>query len=493
MTWGWACDADNYNQSLQIHLYDSSTFIGSTTANIYGQDLVNAGVCGGNGYHRFSYAIPESLKDGNYHYIYAYGINIGDGSNQALSGTPKLIRCTNLAPVLTGVSASCNGLVNISSAYDPEGKAISIYLYDNATGKVISSSPTWMGVNSYQFSFTPTKDGSVKTLRVVVTDGTQTTYAYPTYVCPLCGAAATTYKINDSFPPSANYCVGGGPIYSKQESSIWICKCYENGAGSYASSDCTATKYGNPLTITDLCPATKSCGDPQIDVTVTGVSEPSLAQNNYVLNIRKGDCSSGTLLQTLTNSSAPVFNWKPDVSTKSLKDIYNATLCYQVTQNGVVIGQEIKTYNCSVPSSIQIVPATVNDVESNTNTALDTKVLCTDNSTIIINRDTIVTNSITWDRDYSPTLTTCSPGLSIDYTNSDNYNYHTGQGMTDCSGTVSATISNFITNGFGWGTLNGSFATSIKKTEFVISGDTCPTCGTKYMNVNITVPLMQCS
>jgi hypothetical protein len=130
------------------------------------------------------------------------------------------------------------------------------------------------------------------------------------------------------------------------------------------------------------------------------------------------------------------------------------------------------------------------NVESNANTTLTTAILCTNNTTIPINRDSIPSNEIKWG--YG-NLTNLSPGLKIDYDTLDKYIYHTGQGTSDCSGAISATIDNFIFGSFGWGKLIGTFNTSIKKTEFVITGDTCPSCGTKYMDVKIQVPLMLCS
>lgn len=95
---GWTCDADNYSQPLNVHLYkdgpaDSGTGItGDITANQSRESAVGA-ECGGNSNHGFSYDTPNSLKDGLTHFIYAYGINIGGGNNSLLSGSPKTINC----------------------------------------------------------------------------------------------------------------------------------------------------------------------------------------------------------------------------------------------------------------------------------------------------------------------------------------------------------------------------------------------------------------
>lgn len=95
VTRGWTCDADNYSQSLSVHFYEGSTFLGSTVANQSRPDVPAAGFCGGNANVGFSFTTPESLKDGRPHTITAYSINIGSGTgNPALSGTPKTIVCT---------------------------------------------------------------------------------------------------------------------------------------------------------------------------------------------------------------------------------------------------------------------------------------------------------------------------------------------------------------------------------------------------------------
>ena len=75
---GWACDESDYNQPIEVHIYDGNNFLVSTTANIYAeQDVCNE--CGGNCNHRFQISLPSGLRDGNTHQIEAYGINIGGG------------------------------------------------------------------------------------------------------------------------------------------------------------------------------------------------------------------------------------------------------------------------------------------------------------------------------------------------------------------------------------------------------------------------------
>src|SRR3989338_8260351 len=66
-SFGWACDASDYNQPLQIHFYGdgpagSGTFLGAATADIAAEAGV-ASACGGNANHRFQFNTPDSLKN----------------------------------------------------------------------------------------------------------------------------------------------------------------------------------------------------------------------------------------------------------------------------------------------------------------------------------------------------------------------------------------------------------------------------------------------
>ncbi len=92
-TWGWACDGDDVSRPLEIHFYADGqaglggTFIGSAMADIPRPDV--ASVCGGTVNHGFSFSIPDSLKDGRPHLIYAYAIDPAGGYNPLLSTAPR--------------------------------------------------------------------------------------------------------------------------------------------------------------------------------------------------------------------------------------------------------------------------------------------------------------------------------------------------------------------------------------------------------------------
>ncbi len=112
---GWACDADDYNQALDIHFYrdgpfgSGGVFIGNVSAFQPREAAVGA-ACGGNPNHGFVFNTPDSLKDGISHSIYAYAINIGAAApNPLLSGSPKTITCTCTLPTAPSLNSPANG------------------------------------------------------------------------------------------------------------------------------------------------------------------------------------------------------------------------------------------------------------------------------------------------------------------------------------------------------------------------------------------------
>lgn len=96
---GWACDEDNYFTPLDVQIYDGDvghgTSIGTIKADQAGNQQVSD-ACGGNAQHGFLFELPQNIKDGKPHQIYAYGMNTPasyEGNTQLL-GTPKTIQCT---------------------------------------------------------------------------------------------------------------------------------------------------------------------------------------------------------------------------------------------------------------------------------------------------------------------------------------------------------------------------------------------------------------
>jgi len=86
-TVGWAWDR-NRATPITVDVYDGTTFLGSTTANSFRQDLLNAGK--GNGYHGFAFNLPLSIRNGSSH-----SISVKYGGTSTLLGTsPRTVTCT---------------------------------------------------------------------------------------------------------------------------------------------------------------------------------------------------------------------------------------------------------------------------------------------------------------------------------------------------------------------------------------------------------------
>jgi hypothetical protein len=95
--YGWACDGDNYSQPLDVHFYVD----GPADGRLKPIAIVSAGIkreqavanrCGGKAIHGFYYALPEALRDGKQHTIYAYGISAPAGTNPLLGA--RIINCS---------------------------------------------------------------------------------------------------------------------------------------------------------------------------------------------------------------------------------------------------------------------------------------------------------------------------------------------------------------------------------------------------------------
>ncbi|MEK7579463.1 MAG: Ser-Thr-rich GPI-anchored membrane family protein [Patescibacteria group bacterium] len=209
---GWTCDADDYSKALKVKFVDGSVKggfdVGATTANITREIGVGT-ACGGVRAHGFRFTIPESIKDGKTHQIYAYGVDPQTNGMTLLSATPRSITCS--APTPPPTSTECIAPKGLS----PSG-TISVF-----TEKVTLS---WGAV-----------DGAVS-YNVRLDDGTSARYddprfttclggGSPHYYCedgitgtsitdvPLKGAQfvdgrAYTFWVDPNFSPGRNYCNG---------------------------------------------------------------------------------------------------------------------------------------------------------------------------------------------------------------------------------------------------------------------------------------------
>lgn len=95
---GWSCDPDQYRKTTSVHFYKDGeagkggTFVGSAKADQPREETVKQ-ACGGYAERGYSYPVPDSLKDGQEHAIYAYGLDTAGGVASLLLGSPKQITC----------------------------------------------------------------------------------------------------------------------------------------------------------------------------------------------------------------------------------------------------------------------------------------------------------------------------------------------------------------------------------------------------------------
>jgi alginate O-acetyltransferase complex protein AlgJ len=85
--YGWAWDRNNPHAVLDVEIYDGETLLDTVAADIYREDLLQAGI--GSGEHGFSTPLPSALRDGRPHSI---RVKVA-GSNFNLKNTPKSLTC----------------------------------------------------------------------------------------------------------------------------------------------------------------------------------------------------------------------------------------------------------------------------------------------------------------------------------------------------------------------------------------------------------------
>jgi hypothetical protein len=223
---GWACDPDDYGKSVQVHFYTNAggtgplQFVSAAAANLPREAAVG-GQCGGKTQHGFSLTLPDSLKDGLPHTLYAYAINIGSGTNPRLAGSPAVVTC---APPPAGTpkgaleSADCSAAAGWACDPDDYGKALRVQFFTNqgstgplafvgaATADISRGAPvpgSCGGKPRHGFSFpTPAslKDGKAHTL-----------YAYAVNI----GATGSNPRLAGS--PQALSCASGPSMMAAAE------------------------------------------------------------------------------------------------------------------------------------------------------------------------------------------------------------------------------------------------------------------------------------
>jgi hypothetical protein len=113
---GWAYDPDTPWESIKVHLYDGGagvgTFLGEYITTGYRADVNSTYGISGN--HGFTLSTPASLKDGNVHYIYAYGIDSAGGFNPDLTNSPMKLQCAvGSTSILKQMANTLDSLANL--------------------------------------------------------------------------------------------------------------------------------------------------------------------------------------------------------------------------------------------------------------------------------------------------------------------------------------------------------------------------------------------
>ncbi len=216
---GWAYDRTSVNRVVTVEFFDGASIatgrlIGSIAADVFKQHLLDAGK--GNGVHWYDFPIPESIKDGQNHTIWARV----QGSEFTLKWAPKTIRCvgsgtpTNAAPVapsVSGLSATINVAFTASALpvfTDAENDPLTYTLTGLPNGvnfdvntRVISGTPTASGTFTLTYSAKDSQNAPVPTTLTLTVGGGGT----PTNAAPVAPASISPLSatINVAFTASA--------------------------------------------------------------------------------------------------------------------------------------------------------------------------------------------------------------------------------------------------------------------------------------------------
>jgi hypothetical protein len=139
---GWAWDKNAPNSALTVELIEGSTVHATALANIYRENVKNAGF--GTGNYGFSFALPASLKDGMAHVL---SVRV-QGSSTILNSSPKTITCSTTARI----GAPVEGLTTTSDDHHFEVESIGAAL-------AVSPNPTACNI---RVSFNSTDKQSAK-------------------------------------------------------------------------------------------------------------------------------------------------------------------------------------------------------------------------------------------------------------------------------------------------------------------------------------------
>lgn len=192
---GWAWDKNKINTPISVQILDGPNVIATIQADVFRQDLQTSGK--GNGKHAFLFAIPESVKNNQPHFLSA---RITEGSF-ILKDSPKALICQGSGenpgnqlpkpPTPTVIISPLAAQVGVPFSAtlvaftDPEGTAL---LYD------LTGLPNGLNINtmSREITGTPTQDGIfVLTYKATDAGGASNSVSFNLTVSPAVSSGVT--------------------------------------------------------------------------------------------------------------------------------------------------------------------------------------------------------------------------------------------------------------------------------------------------------------
>ncbi|HEX6046189.1 MAG TPA: M36 family metallopeptidase [Pyrinomonadaceae bacterium] len=153
--WGWAWDQNRPNTAINVDIYANGAFVATVAANLFRQDLLNAGK--GNGFHAFVFNVPSSLKNGQ---LKTITVRFGGTSTQ-LSLSPRIIVCNasmfpNDTPVTNASGGGSTWEQGVEFSSSVSGKIVAIRYWKDAAepsgghvGRIWSSSGNLLATASF--------------------------------------------------------------------------------------------------------------------------------------------------------------------------------------------------------------------------------------------------------------------------------------------------------------------------------------------------------
>ncbi len=129
---GWAWDATEPNDPINVDVYDGTTLIATVLASTFRQDLENAGI--GNGAHGFFLPTPAALKTGT-----AQTITLKAGGTPTVIGAPQTLTCSSANFGGYFDTADCTQLVGWAWDANQPNAALNVDIYDN--GALLATIP----------------------------------------------------------------------------------------------------------------------------------------------------------------------------------------------------------------------------------------------------------------------------------------------------------------------------------------------------------------